>query len=102
MSKQTYQITINGNSFQCPAQTTVLLAMKNIGAEYLPVGCCGGGCGICKVRVIQGSYDTKVMSRAQVSECEEKENIALACRILPNSDLVLETILNSSKSKFKQ
>lgn len=87
-----FYIEIDGECLACPEGKTVLLAMKGQGVKYLPVGCCAGGCGVCKVRVLEGSYDTKVMSRAQVSMEEESKGIALACRILPTSDLKIERI----------
>jgi len=87
-----YRIEVNGQYLICPEGKTVLFAMKHQGKKLLPVGCCAGGCGICKVRVLAGSYDTKIMSRAQVSKEEEDHGIALACRILPSSDLKIERI----------
>lgn len=87
-----YRIEVNGQFINCPVETTVLLAMKRQGIKCLPAGCCAGGCGICKVRVLEGTYETKVMSRAQVSLEEESQGIALACRIVPSSDLKIERI----------
>lgn len=56
----------------------------------IPVGCRGGGCGVCRVRVIEGDYRTKRMSRAHVSEADEAAGIALACRVIPTSDIIVE------------
>lgn len=94
-SKTSYRIEVDGQYLDCPAGTTVLLAMKKQGMKYLPAGCCAGGCGICKVTVLTGSYDTKMMSRSQVSIAEEAQGIALACRILPSSDMKIERIKNT-------
>jgi len=85
----TYRISIESEIFNCPEGQTVLIAMTRKGKTCLPVGCCAGGCGICKVKVLKGDYETKVMSRAKVSKEEEAKGIALACRILPASDLTL-------------
>jgi len=85
----THQISIDNEVFDCPEGQTVLIAMTRKGRTCLPVGCCAGGCGICKVKVLKGEYATKVMSRAKVSIEEETKGIALACRILPASDLTL-------------
>jgi len=84
-----YRINIDGDIFDCPKGQTVLIAMNRNGGTCLPVGCCSGGCGICKVIVLEGKYQTKVMSRAKVSLEDEKKGVALACRILPESDLTL-------------
>lgn len=82
-----YKIEVDGQNFNCPDDLTVLIAMKRNGLTHLPVGCCAGGCGICKVKVVAGKYETKVMSRAKISIEEENNGFALACRILPRSDL---------------
>jgi ferredoxin len=87
-----YRITVDDHEFDCQAEETVLSAMQGNGFNCIPVGCCGGGCGICKVRVLEGIYDTKVMSRAQVSLEEENQGIVLACRTLPNSALKIERL----------
>jgi ferredoxin len=57
--------------------------------SLVPVGCRGGGCGICRVRVIEGTYRTGKMSRRHVSEEDLAKGYALACRLYPTSDLVL-------------
>jgi ferredoxin len=87
-----YRIDIGGQFFHCLADVTVLLAMTGKGLKHLPIGCCAGGCGVCKVKVVQGQYITKVMSRAHVSTEEQAQGFALACRILPLSDLKLEQV----------
>ena len=89
-----YNIEINGQTFICPDDVTVLLAMKGKGLTSLPIGCCAGGCGICKVKVMEGKYETKVMSRAKVSVEEAADGFALACRILPRSNLKIEQFFN--------
>lgn len=53
------------------------------------VGCRGGGCGVCRVVVLDGRYQTKRMSRRHVTEDEQAQGYALACRLLPCSDLVI-------------
>ena len=87
-----YQITIDGKSFRCQPEKSVLMAMAANGLAVLPVGCCAGGCGVCKIRVLQGTFHTKVMSRAKVSETEQQHGYALACRLYPDSDLMIEKV----------
>ncbi len=67
----------------------VLHAFVRAGERAIPVGCRGGGCGACRVVVLSGDYDTLVMSRAHVSVEEQALGVALACRVLPHSDLVV-------------
>ena len=45
---------------------------------------------MCRIRVVQGEYTTKRMSRQHVSEADEADGIVLACRVIPSTDLVVE------------
>lgn len=58
----------------------------------IKVGCKGGGCGVCKVKIVAGEYATKVMSKAHVSDAEAQQGYALACRVLPITDLTIEVL----------
>lgn len=64
-------------------------------AMPIKVGCKGGGCGVCKVRIVSGNYDTKVMSKAHISETDAEQGYALACRVLPQTDLTIEVLAKS-------
>ncbi len=55
----------------------------------IPVGCRGGGCGVCRVEVLAGDYVAKRMSRRHVTEADEAAGYALACRLMAMSDLVV-------------
>lgn len=92
MSAPSHQITVAeaGACFACPADERVLIAMERQGLRHLPVGCRGGGCGICRVRVTAGRYRTRKMSRVHVSEADEAAGIVLACRLIPETDLSLQ------------
>lgn len=93
MSETVYKIAIaNRNQFfQMRAGETLLAGMERSGCRAINVGCRGGGCGLCKVKILHGQYQTKRMSRQHITEQEQAEGFALACRVLPSSDLVLET-----------
>lgn len=86
-----FQIVITGKdrSFICRSGETVLRAMERQGIKQLAIGCRGGGCGFCRVRVSEGTYDVGKMSRAQVSDVDQQAGYALACRLYPHSDLRL-------------
>ncbi|MDZ7809435.1 MAG: 2Fe-2S iron-sulfur cluster-binding protein [Arhodomonas sp.] len=91
---QRHRVTIldTGESYECPGSTTLLQAMTQLGRKGIPSGCHGGGCGICKVQVVDGEFTTGVMSRSQVSEAEQAQGYALACRCYPGSDVTLKVI----------
>ena len=92
------RVTVDGGqAFRCPPGTSVLRAMIAAGRRDLPVGCRSGGCGVCRVRIDQGRYATKLMSKAQVSDTDRAAGIALACQVFPESDLEL-TALGPTKN----
>jgi ferredoxin len=90
-----YQITIaeTDETFTCRAGQDVLAAMERLGRKDIPVGCRGGGCGICRVQVVgAGRYHTLKMSRAQVSETDKEAGICLACKLIPETDLKVKPL----------
>lgn len=94
MSEPAFQIHIEntGERFACAARLDVLRGMEALGRRGIPVGCRGGGCGVCKVRVLDGPYRTEKMSRACVSEQEQAQGYALACRLYADGDLRLQVV----------
>ncbi len=83
--------------FFCSSQQNLLAGMKAFmpGAPILsliPVGCRGGGCGVCRIRILAGECDLKKMSCKHVSPEERDEGVALACRVYPRSDMVIEAM----------
>lgn len=97
---QLYRIEIAGQQqeFFCAPDQVLLIGMERQNASGIRVGCRGGGCGVCKVRIIDGLYETKCMSRKHVSEAEEQQGIALACRVMPRSDLLLGVVHQAADS----
>jgi ferredoxin len=87
-----YQITLRdtGEFFFCADDEAVLRAMFNSGAGRLKNGCCGGGCGICRVRIVSGAWKVfKPMSSAHVKKEDIEKNIVLLCCVQPRGDLVI-------------
>ena len=81
---------IDGAEFDCGQDERVLIAMERCGADDIGVGCRGGGCGICRIRVVNGDYKTGKMSRLRITDEDEAAGLVLACRLYPRSDLILE------------
>ncbi len=74
----------------CPVDSTLLEASRRMGnGEPISSGCRGGGCGICRVQVLEGTYRCGRMSRTQVPEADEAGGFALACQLYPQSDLLV-------------
>lgn len=86
------QILKNAEEFLCAEGSSLLHGMKTLNRKGIPVGCRGGGCGICRIQVVQGPYETKRMSREHISDTDEQQGIVLACRIYPQSDLQINIL----------
>lgn len=92
----TYNIRVmeSGSVFPCRENERVIEAMRRSGSGPITHGCYGGGCGVCKMKITSGDYRlVKKMSRAHISEAEEKEGIVLICCITPQSDLMISAQL---------
>lgn len=86
------------DTFTCGSNETLLRAMERLGHKGIPVGCRGGGCGVCKIRILSGKTRAKRMSRAHVSEQEESEGYLLACRAFAESDIALTVVGKMQKA----
>lgn len=98
-----FSIHIKGekHGIECGASEKLLCALER---EFwdprqrpVRVGCRQGGCGACRIKVTKGQYATHKMSRDHVSEEEEKQGFALACRVYPQSDLDIEPAFRGPK-----
>ncbi|MBL8470487.1 MAG: 2Fe-2S iron-sulfur cluster binding domain-containing protein [Rhodocyclaceae bacterium] len=87
-------VTVNdtGECFRCSSQESLLAGMERLGKKGIPVGCRGGGCGVCKVEITAGTYSKRVMSRQHISEADECAGRVLACRVRPTSDISLAVL----------
>lgn len=92
-----FQVTnrTTGDSFTCGEGQSVLKAMEQRGFKCVPVGCRGGGCGYCKIRVVEGEFKCGKMSKAHVPPEAMAKGEVLACRIYPLTDLIIESLPQS-------
>lgn len=74
-------------TFFCRPGERLFSSMRRAG--FFKGGCRGGGCGLCKVRVLSGEVSLGPMSREHVTREEEAEGYILACCARLNSDIVL-------------
>ncbi len=88
----TVQIESLGESYPNSSEQTLLAGMERLGRSGIPVGCRGGGCGVCKVHITEGRYSCKKMSRAHVTVEEQAKGYVLACRCQPLSDIRLTVV----------
>lgn len=98
MAAFTVTIEDTGETYRCPDYKTLLEGMEALAKKGIPVGCRGGGCGVCKVEIVAGTYSKRVMSRDHVSEEEEVAHKVLACRVKPTSDVTLRVLGKMKKN----
>nr|WP_087573723.1 2Fe-2S iron-sulfur cluster-binding protein [Sphingomonas sp. CDS-1] len=92
MTEPTFRIEVDDvGSFNCLKGENALKAMEKANLKLIPVGCRGGGCGVCKARVIKGRYLTRPMSAIRISPTERATGHVLCCRLMPLSDLTIIT-----------
>ena len=98
-----YKVTLKarGQQFEysCASNATPLRAARD---QFIPIptGCQQGGCGMCKVKVLDGQYAQELVRSHDALSNEELENgYALACCMTPKSDLEIITIEDYEKQK---
>jgi ferredoxin len=84
-----HRVTLDGGprELHCAPGQSVLEAVMAAGVDWLPVGCRGGGCGVCRVVVRAGRYETGRMSRRHIASDDPALIVALSCRLYPTGDL---------------
>lgn len=82
----------------CQENQSILDAAVARGVK-IPYGCKGGGCGMCKIKVEEGSYHIGKSSKAVLPDHERDLNYALACKTYPDSNLSIWIAAEQSSSK---
>jgi len=102
-SEKTFQVIIEDTQeiYGAKQEQTLLNSMLALGRKGIPSGCHGGGCGVCRVKVLEGTYKCEKLSRQHVSEQQELEGYVLACRAYPESNIRLKTAGKLKKALFK-
>jgi ferredoxin len=85
----TISFTTPGESAVCRPEETVLSAILRSGATVV-FGCRGGGCGLCKMRLLSGGVEHGRCSTAVLPEEEKREGSFLSCQARPLSDLTIQ------------
>lgn len=89
-----FKVTIVGaysqnKEFLCDSGQSLSSAAR-AQAVKLPYACMGGGCGICKIKVLDGSFDRGPCSKSVLPDEERSRNYTLACKTYPGSDLKIQ------------
>lgn len=89
--KHQVHVVQTGEEYLCASDESLLTGMLRLGRKGIPVGCVNGGCGVCKVRILEGEVASLgPISRAHVTIEEEREGLTLACRVAPLTAVRLE------------
>jgi 3-phenylpropionate/trans-cinnamate dioxygenase ferredoxin reductase subunit len=89
--KGAVRVAQTGETFPCAHDESLLQGMLRLGRKGIPVGCVNGGCGVCKVHIMEGRIKSLgPVSRAHVSVEEEAAGFTLACRVAPVTAVRLE------------
>lgn len=84
---------LGGERFPCREDEPLLAAMRRAGCGPITHGCYGGGCGVCKMKLVSGKVKQfQPMSRAHITPQEEREGYILLCCAKPLSEVQIESI----------
>jgi ferredoxin len=96
-----YKITLKARGqqfeYECGSNVTPLRAARD---RFIPIptGCQVGGCGMCKVKVLDGKYAQELIRSHDALSDEDLENgYALACCMTAKTDLEIITVEDYDK-----
>ena len=79
---------------------TVADASYRVGIN-IPLDCGNGACGTCKCRVESGAFDPGNYIEDALSDEEAAQGLALACQIVPESDITVAVAATSASCKTR-
>lgn len=94
MKKYTVSISNQNISFTVNEGEHIVSGIVRHDCRHKANGCCNGGCGACKIKILSGEFKTKKWSKAQVTDEEFQEGYALGCKVFPTSDMLIEYVGN--------
>ena len=80
----------SGTEIHIDPEDTLLSGLQKAGYAYT-VGCRRGGCGICKVDVLEGGFSySRPVADTVISAEERTDGTCLSCRAVPDGDLTIQ------------
>jgi benzoate/toluate 1,2-dioxygenase reductase component len=79
---------------------TIAEASYRVGIN-IPMDCGNGACGTCKCRVESGAFDPGNYIEDALSDAEARQGLALACQIVPESNMAIAVATSSAACKTK-
>ncbi|WP_338448716.1 2Fe-2S iron-sulfur cluster-binding protein [Niallia oryzisoli] len=99
MNKITLKARGQQFEYSCASDVTPLRAARD---QFIPIptGCIRGGCGMCKVKVLDGDYEQEIIrSHDALSDEELANGFALACCMTAKSDLEIIAVEDYEKAQ---
>lgn len=79
-------------AWPCRTGMTVAESASLHGYGQFFTGCHGGGCGVCKIKVLKDRFERKKESRLHITEHDRSVDLTLACCAKPLSNLLIEKV----------
>jgi ferredoxin len=93
---ETFKIEVNGKEILVKENETILNAsIRQIGDIF--VGCKGGACGLCKVKITIGETVDGIYSKSALTDEEYASGYRLACQSKPTTDMSILPIRERNK-----
>lgn len=93
---KTYKVVVNEKEIVVKENETILNASQRQKGGIF-VGCKGGGCGMCKIKVIDGTTVDGIFSKSVLPDHEHAEGYRLACQSSPVTDMKIEPCRGANK-----
>jgi CDP-4-dehydro-6-deoxyglucose reductase len=78
-----------GTSVSVESGLTILEGLFGAGYAYR-IGCRRGGCGICKVDLVEGEVEyNRTVAETVLSETERRHRVCLSCRAVPRGNVTI-------------
>ncbi|MEH7115322.1 2Fe-2S iron-sulfur cluster binding domain-containing protein [Neobacillus niacini] len=93
---ETFKIEVNGKEILVKENETILNAsIRQIGDIF--VGCKGGACGMCKIKITTGETVDGIYSKSALPDEEYVSGYRLACQSKPVTDMSIQTTRERNK-----
>ncbi|WP_102349154.1 2Fe-2S iron-sulfur cluster binding domain-containing protein [Bacillus sp. Marseille-P3661] len=94
---ESFKVIINKKVITCyPSETLLNASQRQFGGIF--IGCKGGGCGLCKIKVSSGeTADAGNWSKSALADEEYNRGYRLACQCKPVTNMTIETCRESNK-----
>ena len=85
----TVTVQPGGTRVSVASGLTILEGLFGGGYAYR-IGCRRGGCGICKVDLVEGEVEyNRTVAQTVLSETERRDGVCLSCRAVPRGDVTI-------------